>query len=339
MNTTAAVPVRGATGIDATSIDSTNVARADVDGTAFDEDAAAVARLADRRATGALHTETGTLFLHQGAVVHAESPRCLGLGELLIGCGRITPDAWQRLLDRFAGEHRIGRLLVAQGVVTTGELEACSVAALYDAGYFALGPGSRHTGFEPGARHWLGPVNAVAPRLLHREVVRRRLLLQRVWPWPQVDSAPVVRTGRTLPGALPPGCRRREILEHADGRRTPADLARLLGRSSYATVLEVRRLAAAGLIATPPAVTPPAPAHPAAVHPAALPRGAASCAVDALSRPAPPHPDERPQPLPQPLPWRTRGASRCRAADDQLSAHGPETALLLRIRTALEARL
>lgn len=207
-------------------------------------DEAAVARLADPRATGALHTETGTLFLQHGAVVQVESPHCLSLGELLTGCGRIDPEVWHRTVNRFAAGHLVGRLLVAQGVLSAGELEACQLAALHDAAYFALGPGSRCTGFEPGVRHWLGPVNAVAPRLLHREVVRRHLLLQRTWPWPQVDSAPVVRTGRARPGSLPPGSRRREILEHADGRRTPAELARLLGRSTYATTLEVRRLAA-----------------------------------------------------------------------------------------------
>ncbi|MFF7636108.1 transcriptional regulator [Kitasatospora sp. NPDC008050] len=310
--------------------------RAVTEHTVLDE--AAVARLADRRATGALHTETGTLFLQHGAVVHVESPRALGLGELLTGCGRITPDAWQHLVDRFAAEHLVGRLLVAQGVLTKGELEACAVAALHDAAYFALSPGSRRTGFEPGVRHWLGPVNAVTPRLLHREVVRRRLLLQRIWPWPQVDSAPVVRTGRTLPGTLPPGCRRREILEHADGRRTPAELARLLGRSSYATVLEVRRLAAAGLVATPPA----APSGSSAAGPVERPPRPVpplpAPALPAPALPAPPLPDEHPLPLPH----RTRGAPRCRAvpaADHPPSVHAPEIALLLRIRTALEARL
>jgi hypothetical protein len=42
-----------------------------------------------------------------------------------------------------------------------------------------------------------------------------------------------------------------ELLVHADGQRTPADLAQLLGRAGYATIQELRRLAALGLIELP----------------------------------------------------------------------------------------
>jgi hypothetical protein len=42
-----------------------------------------------------------------------------------------------------------------------------------------------------------------------------------------------------------------ELLVHADGQRTPADLAQLLGRAGYATVQELRRLAALGLLELP----------------------------------------------------------------------------------------
>ncbi|MEV4193485.1 transcriptional regulator, partial [Streptomyces toxytricini] len=37
----------------------------------------------------------------------------------------------------------------------------------------------------------------------------------------------------------------------ADGLRTPADLAWVLGRPAFHTLLDVRRLAAAGLVETP----------------------------------------------------------------------------------------
>ncbi|GAB2719031.1 transcriptional regulator [Kitasatospora kifunensis] len=288
-------------------------------------------QLADRRATGALHTETGTVYLQHGAVVHVDSPQSLDLGGLLTGCGRIDPGAWQRTVDRFAAERQVARMLIAQGALTRGELEVCHLAVLHDAAYFALGPCSRRTGFEPGVRHWLGPVNTVTPRLLRREAIRRHLLLQRIWPWPQVDSAPVVRTGRPPHAGLPPSPRQREILDHADGHRTPADLARLLGRSTYATTLEVRRLAAAGAIATPPT--------------------SILRAVDDLRRPdaappdAAPPKDRHPAAAPlaeRPLPHRSRGATLCRtvpAAGPPPSVHTPEIALLLRLRTALEARL
>ncbi|MCX4744303.1 hypothetical protein OG455_02030 [Kitasatospora sp. NBC_01287] len=213
----------------------------------------AVERLADTRATGALHTETGTVYLDHGAVVHADSPHSLDLGELLTRCGRLTPDRWQHTLDQFADNCLVGRMLVAQGSLTRGELELCHLAALHDAAFFALGALSPDARFEPGARHWLGPVNEVDPRLLRREAVRRRDLLERIWPWPQVDTAPVRRAAAPHGNSAGPAGspRRRELLGLADGRRTPTELARLLGRSTYATIVEVRRLAAAGLIATP----------------------------------------------------------------------------------------
>jgi hypothetical protein len=42
-----------------------------------------------------------------------------------------------------------------------------------------------------------------------------------------------------------------ELLVHADGQRTAADLAQLLGRAGFATIQELRRLAAHGLIEQP----------------------------------------------------------------------------------------
>ncbi|GAA1251255.1 hypothetical protein GCM10009665_47460 [Kitasatospora nipponensis] len=206
---------------------------------------------ADSRATGALHTATGTVYLERGAVVHAESPQAPGLARLLTTCGRIPPQSWQQTVERFGAERRVGRMLVEQGWLTQGELELCHLGALYDAAYFALGTLSRTTSFEPGVRHWLGAVNAVSPRRLRRETVRRRDLLERIWPWPQLDTAPVVRCARPARTGPRPSPRQRELLDHADGRRTPADLARLLGRSAFATTVEVRRLAACGAVATP----------------------------------------------------------------------------------------
>lgn len=271
----------------------------------------AIEQLADGRATGALHTETGTLYLDHGAVVHADSPHSLDLGTLLTRCGRVAPNCWRHALDRFAEHCLVGHMLVAQGSLTQGELEVCHLAALHDAAYFALGPRSLTTRFEPGVRHWLGPVNEVDPRLLRREAVRRRDRLERIWPWPQVDTAPVRRAGAAH-RALAPSPRRRELLGLADGRRTPAQLARLLGRSTYATIVEVRQLAAAGLIATPtaePVAPPPAPA--ASPGPSAP---ATPTAPAALRAPAPPPllaaPVEAPVPaaLLVPLPATRRSA-------------------------------
>ncbi|MFE3938169.1 transcriptional regulator, partial [Streptomyces goshikiensis] len=89
---------------------------------------------------------------------------------------------------------------------------------------------------------------------VERETRRRRELLDAVWPYPLLDTAPVV------PRAAAPGqtvtARQRLLLAQADGIRTPADLAWVLGRPAFHTLLDVRRLAAAGLVDTPHAPAP-----------------------------------------------------------------------------------
>ncbi|MFG3055895.1 hypothetical protein ACGFZP_33780 [Kitasatospora sp. NPDC048239] len=223
-----------------------------------------VERLAGERATGALSGPVGTVYLADGLVVHAESELAPDLAALLTGCGRIAPETWRETVRLFGPQGGVGGALLAQHRLTRGELELCHLGALYDAAFFLLDAataGPWH--FEPGVRHWLGPVTAVAAQRLCRETERRRRLLERVWPWPQLDTAPVRPAGQPDgreactdqggrgPRRRPPTRRQCELLAHADGRRTPAELARLLGRSAFATAVDVRRLAAAGLLTTP----------------------------------------------------------------------------------------
>lgn len=323
-----------------------------------------VERLAESRATGALHGEAGTVHLADGWVVHVESDKALGLAGLLTASGRVPAEVWQETVRTSGPDCRVGRALLEQGRLTRGELEICHLGALYDAAFFVLCARSTMTWFEPGARHWLGPVRRVSARTLRRESVRRRDVLERIWPWPQLDSSPVVPVpaGHRLSGPrtrVPaPNRRQRELLAHADGRRTPGDLARLLGRSAFSTTVDVRRLAAAGLVATPFG-TAPAPGLAAAPHgpgpgpegtagpagpPPASPLdadtveitlaglerrvpGAALAAVPgglaAARRRAEPRPSRRPT----------------HAAAQPLSVNDPDIALLHRVRTALEARL
>ncbi|WP_259371220.1 transcriptional regulator [Streptomyces sp. SCUT-3] len=277
-------------------------------------------RLAEQRATGALRGPAGTVYLVDGAVQHAESPCAPHLDVLLTACGKISPQAWEESVRAAAPAHRVGRYLVENGRLTRGELELCHLVALYDAAFFALSGGTGRDaaglgeyGFEPGAVHWLGPVLPVPVPSLVRETERRGALLDRLSDWSRLDAAAVV------PRPRPVGCRRlptpgqRRLLEAADGRRTPADIARLLGRPAYATVLDVRRLAAAGLVAAPDRPAPPAPQRRSG---AAAPGGAAPAAGASASR---------------------RGSVRARA--EAAADSDPGVSLLIRIRNALEARL
>ncbi|GHG07471.1 transcriptional regulator [Streptomyces hydrogenans] len=223
-------------------------------------------RLAAERATGALLRDHGTLYLVDGRVVHAESPASPGMDVLLTTAGRLPREGWDEAVDR-AGAHRaVGRFLVDSGRLRDGELEICHLGAVFDAAFFALSPTSGPTRFRYGVGHWFGTVRPVSAEAVERETLRRRELLDAVWPYAAVDTAPVVP--RPAAPGQGVGARRRAQRAAADGKRTPAELARFLGRPAFHTLLDVRRLAAAGLVETPLDAAPdatPAPPSPAYV--------------------------------------------------------------------------
>lgn len=149
-------------------------------------------RLAAEKATGALLRDHGTLYLVDGRVVHAESPAAPGVDVLLTTGGRLPRENWDEAVDR-AGAHRaVGRFLVDSGRLQDGELEICHLGAVFDAAFFALSPTSGPTRFRYGVGHWFGTVRPVSAEAVERETVRRRELLDAVWPYPAVDTAPVV---------------------------------------------------------------------------------------------------------------------------------------------------
>lgn len=216
---------------------------------------AELTRRADEGATGALYGGTGAVYLVNGTVVHADSSQSPDLGVRLVACGRLTEDDWRKAVAEAGAGHQVGERLVERGWVTRGELELCHLNVMFDAAYFVLLPESKPTRFLPGTAHWLGPVRPVRAEALHREARRRRALLDRVWPWPATDAQPVVPRGagdRPGHGGRPTPAQR-AVLGLADGSRTPVQIAWLLGRSAFTTVLDVRKLAAAGLVATPAA--------------------------------------------------------------------------------------
>ncbi|WP_228978749.1 transcriptional regulator [Streptomyces sp. DH12] len=264
-------------------------------------------RLAADRATGALVRDHGTLYLVDGQVVHAESPVAPGLDILLAGGSD----------RRTAAPARAGR-------IGDGEREICRLGALFDAAFFALAPGRGPARFRYGHHpRYAGPGRPVPAAAVERETLRRRELLDSVWPYPALDAAPVV------PRPAAPGqtvtARGRALLARADGVRTPAQLAWVLGRPAFHTLLEIRRLAAAGLVETPDPAPPPAASPPP--PPPAGPAGGPADTPRAPGSPAHRRPDGPPAPRPAP-------PSSPTAATDL-----PDIALLRRVRDALEARL
>lgn len=217
-------------------------------------------RLADERATGAFLRDQGTLYLAEGHVVHAESPSAPGLDVLLTVGGALPEQGWQEALTRAGARHEVGRDLVGSGRVTAGELELCHLGALFDAAFFVLGPASGPTHFRYGVTHWFGRVRPVPTAAVERETRRRHALLDSVWPCPDVDTAPVVPRP-TAPGQTVTG-RQRAVLRLADGVRTPKAIAWALGRPTFHTLVEIRRMAAAGLVESPRTRAPAPAAYP-----------------------------------------------------------------------------
>ncbi|MEV6115818.1 transcriptional regulator [Streptomyces sp. NPDC052109] len=218
-------------------------------------------RLAEERATGVLVREHGVLHLAEGRVVHAESPLAPGLDVLLTAHGTLAAAAWQRAAAETAGPLHAAELLLDSGLLPAGALELCHLDALYDAGYFALAPSSAPGRFRYDSGPRLGPLPSVPVVALEHETLRRRLLLHRLWPDPAADSAPLIRADPPAAGPVTP--RQRAVLDRVDGVRTATGIARNLGRQAFHTLVDVRRLAAAGHV-TPlaPVLTRPAPPPP-----------------------------------------------------------------------------
>ena len=213
-------------------------------------------RLAAERATGALMRDRGTLYLADGQVVHAESPATPGIDVLLTTGGALRSEGWWDAVAQAGAGQRVGRYLVDSGRVPGGALELCHLGALYDAAFFALAPTRTPARFRYGVSHWIGPVRPVPVHAVQRETLRRRELLDRIWPDALTDSAPLTRTSHPVDAPVPP--RQRRVLALVNGGRTATDIAQELGRSAFHTLVDLRRLAAAGLVeASRPATTGP----------------------------------------------------------------------------------
>ncbi|WP_306943410.1 transcriptional regulator [Streptomyces phaeochromogenes] len=283
-----------------------------------------LSRLAEERATGVLTRERGVLYLVEGQVVHAESPATPGLDVLLTARGALGSDGWWEAVSEAGAERRVGRFLVDSGRLTAGALELCHLGALYDAAFFTLGPSSGPARFRYGVAHWIGPVRPVSVDAVERETLRRRDLLHRIWPEPGTDTGPLVRTGRAVDLALPP--RQRTVLDQVDGERTASDISLVLGRPGFHTLVDLRRLAAAGIVTPRSPTTASGP----------VPTGSITSGSIA-SGPAESGPDESRAPRAPAAPLSPVSTVVAQAAEAAQASADPDVALLRRLRDALEA--
>ncbi len=203
-------------------------------------------RLAEEGATGTLSRDRGRLHLVDGRIVHAEAPDSPPL-DVLLTTGSTLPAAALAAARAGGGDTgEVVRGLLAAGLVGAGTLELCHLGALHDAAYFTLAPAGGPARFRYGSAHPLAVAHPVDAGAVERECLRRRAFLDRLHPSDVLDHAPLRRLTTGGPVAVSP--RRRPVLALVDGHRTAPEIARELGRPAYHTLVDLRRLAAAGLV-------------------------------------------------------------------------------------------
>jgi hypothetical protein len=115
--------------------------------------------------TGALHVgghPGGVLYLAAGRIAYAETPACPGLGDRLVASGRVSARDWAAAVAEGRGAHRVGRVLVRDGLIGENELARRVVSTIADAtGELLQAETEGPVRFVPGERHWLGDITRV----------------------------------------------------------------------------------------------------------------------------------------------------------------------------------
>ncbi|WP_330282385.1 MarR family transcriptional regulator [Streptomyces sp. NBC_00588] len=232
-------------------------------------------------------TPGGVLHLRHGLVVAAESPGAPGPEALLLRSGRVDGEQWAELVRACGGARWPAAGLIARGYAGAAQLAVVCAMALQDA-VFAVVAG-RVEGVERAEADGEPPapvaVGEPPGRLL--QDAARKLAAVATLPCPVHPDRERPVPARESAGPL--SALRRELLGHADGRRTARDLAFRTGRGVYPVTVEVARMLDEGLLECPAAPVPipvrvpaegirhrtpppPAPPPPEPPRPVALPR-------------------------------------------------------------------
>ncbi|MEU4086986.1 hypothetical protein [Streptomyces aureus] len=269
------------------------------------------------RATGRLRVSGrpgGVFHLRDGGVVAVETPGAPGAEARLLRSGRVSGEQWAELLREAGGTRWPEAGLIAHGYAGAAQLRVVCMMAMQDAA-FAVVAGEVEAcdpldaAFEPYAPVVLGE----SPGRLLADAARK-LAAVAALPRP-------VRPDRERPVAaavpdeireqLPPP--QKELLAHADGRRTARDIAFATGLGAYTVTVGMARMLGEGLLELPAdsgsatrvtvrdLPTGALRQRPAGAPPALDPEvfSALSSAVAATETPAP-RPESEPEPGPGP---------------------------------------
>ncbi|MFF7274257.1 MarR family transcriptional regulator [Streptomyces griseorubiginosus] len=235
-------------------------------------------------------TPGGTFHFGDGRVVAVESPGAPGPEALLLRSGRVSGEQWAELVRESGGSRWPATALIAHGYAGAAQLRVVCALALRDAA-FAMAAGRVESCERVNSTELFAQVPLGEPPLRLLQDATRRLTALAALPYPvHPDRERPVASG-TDQGST---ALRRELLSHADGRRTARDLAFRVGRGVYTVTVEVARMLDEGLMVCAP---PPAP-----VPVRALPDG------HALRPRKPPQGEQPPPPAYGDLPRRKPGS-------------------------------
>ncbi|WP_328553690.1 MarR family transcriptional regulator [Streptomyces sp. NBC_00358] len=207
------------------------------------------------RSTGKLRVSGkpgGVFHLRDGCVVAVESPGAPGPEARLLRSGRISGEQWAELLREAGGTRWPEAGLIAHGYAGAAQLRVVCMMAMQDAA-FAVVAGDVEAcdpldaAFEPYAPVALGE----APGRLLQDAARK-LAAVAALPQPvRPDRERPVRAAvpDELCDRLPPP--QRELLAHADGRRTARDIAFATGLGAYTVTVGMARMLGEGLLELP----------------------------------------------------------------------------------------
>lgn len=207
------------------------------------------------RATGRLRVSGrpgGVFHLRDGGVVAVETPGAPGAEARLLRSGRVSGEQWAELLREAGGTRWPEAGLIAHGYAGAAQLRVVCMMAMQDAA-FAVVAGEVEAcdpldaAFEPYAPVVLGE----SPGRLLQDAARK-LAAVAALPRP-------VRPDRERPvaAAVPDEIRERlpppqkELLAHADGRRTARDIAFATGLGAYTVTVGMARMLGEGLLELP----------------------------------------------------------------------------------------
>ena len=202
------------------------------------------------------------ILLADGLVTAVLTPASPGPDSVLLRSGRVNQVEWARAVDAVGERGRLDEILVSRSLVRGGELDVIRVAALFDAMFAVCLDAPEDWEARPagsGIEPPLPLVPGIPPALLLAEADRRCAKLSRRWGSPaqlaRTRPQVTVKATQAGTGAIE---RHREILLCANGRRTPRDIAFVLGRGVYAVMVDLGQLESRGMVQTKEQAVPAA---------------------------------------------------------------------------------